>query len=258
MIDTHAHLNFPDLEADIDGVLERATAAGVSSFIIPGTGYETSVSGVALAERYKSVWAAVGVHPTDEESDQDRKLIEALLPHPRIVAIGEVGLDYFHLSGDAEEITRSKEIQKERLIHYCGLAKRHTLPLIVHSRECFDDIYTLLKEHASDLPFVIHCFVGSVDEARKWLDIGSTLSFTGIITYPKNTHLREVVAMVPQDRFMIETDAPFLPPAGHRGERCEPSFVRNVAECIAEVRGLSIDQVDEYTTATAREFFGIN
>jgi TatD DNase family protein len=257
MIDTHAHLNFPELQEDLSGVLARASEVGVSGYVIPGTGYETSVSGLDLARAHSSIWAGVGVHPTDNESSEDRSMIEALLPDPKVVAIGEVGLDYYHLPSEESERERLKKVQHERFIWYAGLAKKHGLPLIIHSRDCFEDMYALLKEHAPGQSFVIHCFTGGLQEANAWLDLGGTLSFTAIITYPKNTELREVVAHVPNNRFMIETDAPFLPPAGHRGEICEPKFVRTVAECIAEAKGLSFEQVDEYTTATATTFFKI-
>jgi len=255
MIDTHCHLNFPELAKELPEVLARAATAGVTGYIIPGTGLETSKSGIALAHEYPNIWAAVGIHPTDEEEKGERAAISKLSLDPRVVAIGEVGLDYFHLPTAPRERERVKDIQHNRLDFFIDLAKQRHLPLIIHSRDCFDDMFEVMKERTVGHPFVIHCFTGNWVEAKRWLDLGAHLSFTGIVTYPKNAELRDVVAQVPWDRCMVETDAPFLPPQGYRGQKGEPEYVRNVAECIAEVRGVDIAEVDRYTTATAERFF---
>jgi len=255
MIDTHCHLNFPELAKDLPAVLARAAEAGVRGYIIPGTGLGTSLSGIRLAHSHTNIWAAIGIHPTDDEEKHDRLALAELADDTQVVAIGEVGLDYFHLPTEVRERKRVKAIQHERFDYFIELAKQKNLPLIIHSRDCFDDMYAAVKEKAAGHPFVIHCFTGNWQEAARWLNLGAHLSFTGIVTYPKNTALREVVAQVPWDRCMLETDAPFLPPQGYRGQKGEPEYVRNVAECIAEVRGVAIDEVDRYTTATAERFF---
>jgi TatD DNase family protein len=256
MIDTHAHLNFPDLATDLDGVIDRAREAGIEGFVIPGTSLETSQQGIALAKTHNNMWAGVGVHPVDTEEIAEREVLTALLSEEKVVAIGEIGLDNYHLPGEPGERKRLQSVQEERFRFFAGLGLQHNLPLIIHSRDCFAEMYALLKE-LSIHHFVIHCFTGTWEEASAWLDLGGHLSFTGIITYPKNDELREVVKKVPANRFMLETDAPFLPPEGHRGEVGEPRFVHEVAECVAAARWLSLSEVDTRTTKTAEEFFGI-
>lgn len=258
MIDTHSHLNFPALNDDLEQVLARAHAAGVTGFVVPGTSAHSSAIGVTLASEYSDMWAAVGIHPTDTEEEGEREKIESLIGLPGVVAIGEVGLDYYHLPPDEDERERLKKVQHERLRYFIALAKHYGLPLIIHSRDCFEDMFTLMSREAQDVPFVIHCFTGTKEEAEKWLSIGGHISFTGIITYPKNSVLREVVAYVPWERLMIETDAPFLPPEKHRGELGEPQYVLDVARCVAECKGVTVEEVDTHTTATAQRFFGLN
>ena len=254
MIDTHAHLNFPDLAEDVKGILERASAVNVTTIIVPGTDVESSLSGVNLSAVYDNVWAAIGIHPSDVSgwNDDGRvKFKEALLGATPPVAIGEVGLDYYH---SIEE----KDLQQTVLREMALLAKENSLPLIIHCREAFDDCYGLLKEIAPGHPTVIHCFTDGKDEAFKWLDAGYLISLTGIITYKKNTALRDVVSALPLDRLMLETDAPFLAPEGHRGERCEPRFVANVAQCLADLFNTNLEYIDARTTQTAQQFFNIS
>ncbi len=261
MIDTHAHLNFPALHDDLEQVLARAHAAGVTGFVVPGTSAHSSAIGVTLASEYPDMWAGVGIHPTDTEEKGEREKIEELVELPGVVAVGEVGLDYYHLPSEEEhedEREHLKKVQHERLRFFIKLAKKHNLPMIIHSRDCFEDMFAILSREAKDVPFVVHCFSGTREEAEQYLSLGGHISFTGIITYPKNQVLREVVTYVPWERLMIETDAPFLPPEKHRGELGEPQYVMDVAQCVAECKGVTLAEVEEHTTATAQRFFGLN
>lgn len=261
MIDTHCHLQYPGLSEDVVSVLDRARAAGVTKVIVPGTGLTTSEEALVLSEKYANVYAALGVHPVDDEaSPDDAAAIRTLFASGKgkLVAVGEVGMDYYHLpTGDAE-IAKAKDEQVARLYQFTQLARELNLPLIIHSRECFSDLYARLREWVPNHKTVIHCFVGNQEEADMWLDLGYHLSFTNILTYPKNGELREVAARVPAGRFMLETDAPFLPPRTRRGGLCEPSDVVSVAECLAEVRGETLASISEQTTSTAESFFGLN
>ena len=258
MIDTHVHLNFPELLPNLEAVLERAADAGVNAFVVPSVSAESSVSSVELSAKYATIFAAIGVHPTDVDQhtpEDQEKLIGLLQSEKKIVAIGEVGLDYYHLEGleTAAKVEAYKDRQKNLFKEMIAMAVSHKLPLIIHSREAFADTKTILA--GSLHPAVIHCFTGTWEEAKAWLDLGCLLSFTGIITYKKNEALREVVAKVPLDRLMLETDAPYLAPEGFRGTTGEPKFVRQVAECIADVKGLTLEEIDRITTQTSQQFF---
>lgn len=252
MIDTHAHLNFPDLAADLDGVLDRAQSAGVEHIIVPAVDIASSTSSIELSKKYSNISACVGLHPSDVKADwqETKKALEELLYGDEYVtSIGEVGLDYYHY----EET--GKEHQQAVFRAMIQMAIDNNLPLIVHSREAFTDTYNILKDLASNHPVVVHCFYGSKEEAEAWLDLGFHLSLTGILTFKKNGDLRVVAKNLPLDRIMLETDAPYLAPEGFRGQTCEPLHLMETARCLAEIRGLTVDQIDEATTATALEFF---
>lgn len=253
MIDTHAHLNFPELESQLSAVLDRAKQVRVQYCVIPGTNPANSAKAVALAKQNRQLFAAVGVHPNEDESADQPDQIESLIQAGRVVAIGEVGLDHYRLPATNPEAT--KQIQEMRFAGYLEMARRHDLPVIIHSRNCFDDAYRMMKTVGSGLRFVIHCFSGTQAEAEKWLDLGGFLSFTAIITYPKNTDLREIAAWVPIDRFMLETDAPFLAPQSRLGQLCEPSFLIETAQTLAEARKCDLSELDQLTTANAIRFF---
>lgn len=262
MIDTHCHLNFPELESQIADVMKRANEAGVTKFVVPSTGIETATSSVNLSEIYPAVKTAIGVHPVHAHEfnhDDMPQLVDYVEGINGVVAIGEVGLDYYHMEDckTEEEKEARKQLQQVFFIEMITLAKDYHLPLIIHSREAFDDTLQILEEQAPNHPVVIHCFTGTKEEAQKWLDMGYLLSFTGIITYKKNDALREVVKMVPLEQLMLETDAPFLAPEGHRKETCEPMYVRDVAQCVAGIKGITLEEVDEVTTETAESFFSI-
>lgn len=262
MIDTHSHLNFPELRQDLASVLSRAGEVGVEKIVVPSTNTEDSAEAVALAQAEPMIYAAIGIHPLHayEYNEKDRgSLHELLLKKSRVVSMGEVGLDYYHFeeSDPVEAIEAKKRVQQNVFLEMVSLAKEHQLPLIIHSREAFDDTKNILAQEAYNHPTVIHCFTGSSEQAAAWMEQGCHISLTGIITYKKNEALREMVKDLPLDRLMIETDAPYLPPEGRRGKTCEPADVRAVAECIAQVKGVSFEEVDEITTATAKAFFKV-
>lgn len=261
MIDTHCHLNYDPLATDVAGVLERARAAGVDRVIVPGTSRETSDSAVELAGQFDTVWAGVGIHPSDAHTatEADLERIRTLMLNPRVVAVGEVGLDYFHFEGlSDDEISARKAMQQALLREMIALACEHDKPLIIHSRDCFNDLYDILKRDAIGMKVVVHCFTGTADEAQAWLDLGFYLSVTGIITYKNATSLREVVSTIPWERLMVETDAPYLTPLGFKGQSCEPSMVVSVAEMVAGLKQVSITEADERTTSTAERFFTLH
>jgi TatD DNase family protein len=259
MIDTHCHLQYPGLAENVDVVLATASQAGVEKIVVPGTNLQSSKEAIQLSQRYPQVFAAVGSHPVHEEGEEQETFEafeELLISTPqKVVAIGEVGMDYYHLPSSNSEALKAKKQQVEKLQFFIKLAKQYNLPLIIHSRDCFEDLYQLLKESAANHPTVIHCFVGSKREAKAWLDLGYHLSFTNILTYSKNADLREVAAWLPVGTFMLETDAPFLAPRNKRGV-CEPVDVVNVADCLAIARGKTLAEIAAETNQTAERFFG--
>lgn len=251
MIDSHCHLNLDPLTLDVAGALERAAAAGVGRVVVPGVDIESSEEGIRLAGLHDTVFAAVGVHPCHSwEAGTEEALIGLLERNPMIRAVGEIGLDYFHLADSPEKVAQEANFRTQIL-----LAQRFAKPIIIHCREAFADTYAILTEMAAGYPVVIHCCTATADEAEQWLALGYHLSFTGIITYPKNADLRAVTAATPWERMLLETDAPYLAPQKFRGHSCEPAFVAEVAACIAEARGCSLEDVDRRTTAATEKFF---
>jgi len=264
MIDTHCHLTYEPLLGKINEVLERAKADGVLGIIVPGTGLLNSQTTVDVSKNYANVWAGVGIHPCEAYKEKKGwvKELEDLIKKERqsIVMIGEVGLDYYHFEDCQSELDKSKriQVQKTAFLQQICLARKYKLPLCIHSRMAFSDTYRILREEAQGVSTVIHCFSGTYDEAKQWLAMGYMLSLTGMITYKKNDQLREMVKAIPMDRIMVETDAPFLPPEGFRGEICEPRFVKEVVSCIAQCKGLTFAEVERITTDNAIRFFSIS
>ena len=244
MIDTHCHLNDPVFTADVSGVVERARLAGVTKIVVPGVNAESSIVSVKLAEQFAGqVFAAIGIQPSEAETSAP------LLSELPAVAIGEVGLDYYR-----PEENPTKEIQEKVFREMITLAKTRRLPLIVHSRDAFDDTKGILKEMAPEFGVVIHCFTGTSAEAAQWLDMSYHISVTGIITFKNSGTLRDMVSGLPLERLMTETDAPSLAPEGFRGQTCEPWHVSKVSECLDQIFG---KPTAEITTRTAEQFFHI-
>ena len=252
LIDSHCHLDFEALANDIDGVMARAAAAGVSGMVTISTAVEKFSTYAGLAERYPNVWCSVGTHPhhADQELHITTDNLVRLSAHPRCVAIGEAGLDYFYDNAP-------KEAQKTGLLRHIAAARITGLPLVIHSRKCDDDMAAILKEESANgaFPFLLHCFTAGPDLARTALDLGGYISFSGIITFRNAEEIRDVAKFVPADRYLVETDAPYLAPIPHRGESNEPSFVRHTAEKVAEVRGISLEQLGAETTANFARLF---
>lgn len=260
MIDTHAHLQLRE-RAERGELIERAKKAGVSKIVNVACTLREMGDCLALADEHETIWTTVGIHPTElsENIEQDlERVAEYARREKKVVAIGEIGLDYYH-------DLFSHDLQKAFLVGQLNIAQSLRLPAILHCRAgknpgeneaAFLDLIEILEK----LRFargVAHCFSGNAIEAEKLLDLGLLLSFTGVITYPKNEELREIVKKTPLDRILIETDSPFLPPSAHRGQKNEPAFVVEVAKTIAEVKGVALAEVDQMTTQNAERFFGI-
>ena len=283
LIETHAHLDYPDFAPDFEDVLRRATEAGVTRIITIGTSIESSQRAVALAEKYPSVFAVIGVHPTYvEESGEDVITpLRELAANPRVVALGETGLDYHRLPSaelakerkDTQILVKalqtSTEQQLEAEIHdgaykskqaslfeqQLDLAVELGLNVVIHQRDAWQDTLDIMRPYAGKVRGVFHCFGGSIEQANEVLDLDHLVSFTGIVTFKNGANVREVASQVPLWKFMVETDCPYLAPVPFRGKRCEPAHTRIVAETIANARGISIDELAAATTETAEKFF---
>jgi TatD DNase family protein len=256
LVDSHCHLDEERFDIDRDAVIARAKAAGVTRMITIGASgsMQANYDAVALSEQDSGIYATVGVHPHDAKSMSDSVLAELaeLARRPKVVGIGETGLDYYY-----DNSPRPRQQEAFRL--HVGLARDLGLPIVVHLRDAYDDAADLLREErAQEVGGVIHCFSGDRADARRFLDLGFDISFSGIVTFKTAVELREVAAMVPADRFMIETDAPFLAPVPHRGKRNEPAFVVHTAELIAAVRRQALATVVENATATTVRRFRLS
>lgn len=253
LIDTHCHLTMPDFDADRSDVIQRAIDAGISHMITIGTDIEDSKSAIALAEEHEFIYAAVGVHPhdvkdiTDTESFSDT--IKKLASKKKVVALGETGLDYHYMHSPAE-------IQQEHFRLEINLAKSLGLPVIVHSREAKEDTLRILKEEKVEVTGgVLHCFSGDMDMAEKALNMGLYISFSGVITFRNAKKMPDIVKAIPLNRILIETDAPFLTPVPHRGKRNEPAYVKYMAEKIADIKGISLEELGKTITDNAARLF---
>jgi TatD DNase family protein len=267
-IDSHAHLEGTRYDIDRDEVLARAKQSGVEAYLAIGNGDgpETANCGIQLAEKYDGkpeyprIWASVGVHPHEASLANEAADAQMLqwARNPKVIAWGEIGLDYFY--------DRSpREIQKAVFLRQMELARTAKLPIIIHCRpaenseNAWDDCLSMIAEHwtSSGLAGILHCFTGSVEHARRALDMGFMISFAGNITFPKAQPIRDAARMVPLDRMLIETDSPYLAPIPHRGQRNEPAFVKEVARQIGELRGAPAEEIGSLTTQNFYRFFGL-
>jgi len=253
LIDSHCHLDEPRFADDCDAVVARAVTAGVTRMVTIGAsdGVQSNYAALAVAERYPSVWATVGVHPHDARLVSPAVLdeVERLARHPKVVAIGETGLDYYYDNSP-------RPAQQDAFRQFVGVARRLALPLVIHLRDAYDDALAILRdERATDVGGVVHCFSGDRRVATAFLDLGFDLSFSGVVTFKTADELRAVARLVPADRYMVETDAPFLAPVPHRGRRNEPAFLVHTAAAVAAARGVAVDTVATQAGATtARRF----
>jgi TatD DNase family protein len=255
--DTHAHLDYPDYAADLNDVVARAQASGISKVISIGTSLESSRRAVQLAEKFPGVFAAVGWHPTEAAKAPDdlRPALRELAKHPKVVAIGETGLDYHRLPGGDPENARYKQRQAEVFQQQLEVAIEFGLNCIIHQRDSFDDTLAQLKPYAAKVRGVFHCFGENVERMKRVLEIGSLVSFTGIVTFKNGQNVRDTVAATPPDKFMLETDCPYLAPVPYRGKRCEPAYVKEISETVAQVRNCPLEELSAATCRTAGEFF---
>lgn len=251
-IDSHCHLNYQGLAEDQPGVLERARAAGVEAMVNISTRASEWDSVIATAEREPDVMASVGIHPheADLHPDMQTETLVAKAAHPKVVAIGETGLDYFYDHSDRER-------QRQCFRAHIAAARETGLPLIVHTRDAEDDSYAILAEEMGKgaFPALIHCFTGSRGFADKVLELGLYVSISGIVTFKNALDLQETAKAIPADRLLIETDSPFLAPVPHRGKTCEPAFVADTARFLAALRGESVEALGEATSANFRRLF---
>jgi len=252
LIDSHCHLDFEALSSDLDGVLARAAAAGVTGMVTISTRVENFSTYAGLAERCENVWCSVGTHPHNAHEELHIEVDELvrLSAHPRCVAIGEAGLDYFYDNAP-------RDAQATGLRRHIAAARITGLPLVIHSRQADDDMAAIIEEETGQgaFPFVLHCFTAGMDLAQRALDLGGYVSFSGIITFKNAEEIREVARIVPADRYLVETDAPYLAPIPHRGQSNEPSFVRHTAEKLADIRGISLNQLGTESTANFGRLF---
>lgn len=253
LIDTHAHIHDPRFDSDREAVIDRARSAGVDVMVTVGTDLENSRAAVALAEQHSFIYATVGVHPHEVKDLTAETLAElrVLAEHPRVVAYGEIGLDYYYDHSP-------RDIQRDRFSDQLSIARELNLPIVIHTRDAQEDTLAILKEEWKDRPGVFHCFTGDPAYATEALQLGFMVSFSGIVTFPKATELREAVRVVPLDRLLIETDCPYLAPVPHRGKRNEPSYLPAVAEIIAaEKSPTSLDEIARISSDNAKQLFGI-
>ncbi|MBI4326983.1 MAG: TatD family hydrolase [Chloroflexi bacterium] len=260
--DTHAHLDYPDYADDFPQVIERAQAGGIAKMICIGTDLESSRRAIRLSEQYPCLYAAVGWHPSHaaEAPDDLRPALRELARHPKVVAIGETGLDYHRLpskkaegtvADDEQYMTKQASIFQQQL----EVAAECGLNAVVHQRDSLEDALAQLTPYAGRVRGVFHCFTNDEAALQRILAIGSLVSFTGIVTFKNAQNVREVLAATPLDQFMLETDCPFLAPLPYRGKRCEPAYVREIAQVVAQVKQCSVEELSRATCATAEKFF---
>ena len=252
LIDSHCHLNYEGLVERQDQVLENARARGVAGFLNISTRQREWGEIIAVAEREPDVWASVGVHPHEADAHPDlgaAALVEAA-DHPRVIAIGECGLDYYYDKSD-------RAAQRERFEAHMEAARQSGLPLVVHTRDAEDDTAEILERAVKEqkVTGVLHCFTGSAELARKGLDLGLYVSLSGIVTFKNAQGLQAIAKWLPADQMLVETDSPFLAPVPHRGQKCEPAFVADTAAFVAELRGEPLEQLAHATTANFFKLF---
>jgi len=265
MVDVHCHLNFVKFENDFDAVIKRATDAGVKKIINVGTSIESSQKAVILAKDYKNLYAIVGVHPHHADKLEKGWIseIEKLAKQPKVVAIGEVGIDYFSYKSNG---IVNPDLQKEIFIKQIELSIKLKLPLQIHGRKAAKNIIDILISYKNDFlnpPGMFHCMAGDIAYLKKVLDLGFYVGFDGNITYQglapgEDTKLPVLVKYAPIERIVVETDAPYLTPEPHRGSRNEPSYAIITADSIAKIKGVSFDEVDRITTANTQKLFTFN
>ncbi len=281
LIDTHAHLDFPEFAEDLEDVLLRAKQAGVERIITIGTTLQSSRKAIQLAKRYPQIYASVGIHPNSASQEREDFLseLEEMAKHPKVVAIGETGLDYHRLPSKQEDAEVSqatfgaatfgtmeteihdeaeKAAQSTAFEKHLGLAAAAGKSVVIHQRDAWEDTIEVLRKYSTRVRAVIHCFDARLAQAQEVVDLGHFVSFAGIVTFENDSEVRKAAKSVPIERIMVETDAPYFAPAPNRTKRCEPAFLRETAAFIANLRGMSLAAFAAQTTQNAQEFFGLN
>lgn len=253
LIDSHTHIQVSQFDHDREEMLQRAVEAGVTHILIIGINLETSLAAVELAEKNNHLYATVGMHPHNavDFTSEILSTYRDLLRHPKVIALGEIGLDYYR---DLSPRNTQKDVFEKQL----DLAEETGMPIVIHNRDAYDDILPILEKRKGQLRGVLHCFTGDVELLQKSLEIGFHIGIGGIVTYPKATDVQLVAKEVPIDRLLIETDCPWLTPQFRRGKRNEPAYVRAVAEKIAELRNTSVETVGEMTSGNFFSLFGVD
>jgi TatD DNase family protein len=264
LIDTHAHLDYSDYDPDRAEVIARATDAGVTEIISIGTRIDSSMRAVELAENFPNIWATVGIHPCEVEGtpylapgDAVERL-RALAQSNRVVAIGEIGLDYHHLPENPAAVEANKKLQADLFRRQLELTAELGLNAVIHQRDSWDDTLKILGDFTGKVRGVFHCFGGTIEQAREVIALGHLVSFTGIVTFKNARQVQATAQDIAFDQFMVETDCPYLAPVPDRGKRCEPAHTRRVAVQIAQLRGVALEEITARTTETARKFFEFN
>lgn len=252
-VDSHCHLNFPELAANLDEVLANMKNNAVTHALCVGVTLEAFPQILALAESQANIYASVGVHPDNEvETEPTQAMLVELARHPRVIAIGETGLDYYRLKGDLEW-------QRERFRTHIRAAIESGKPLIIHTREAAPDTLRIMAEEGADrIGGVMHCFTESLEVAQAAMELGFYISFSGIVTFKNAKNVKEVACRIPLERMLIETDAPYLAPVPYRGKLNQPAYVKHVAEEIASLQGIPLEQVAQQTTANFRHLFKLD
>jgi TatD DNase family protein len=245
LVDSHCHLDFPDFKDDLEGVVARAKAAGVGHFVTISTRVRQQPELVAIAERFPEVYCSVGTHPHNAHEELEigaAQLVERTR-HPKVVAIGEAGLDYHYDNSP-------RDAQEQGFRAHIAAARETGLPLVIHAREADDDVARILRDETSKgaFPAVLHCFTAGRDLAMTAIGLGLYISFTGILTFKRSDDLRAIAAELPADRILVETDSPYLAPGKYRGKRCEPAYVVETAKVLADVRKVTPDEIASQTT----------
>jgi TatD DNase family protein len=245
LVDSHCHLDFPDFQEELEAVVARAEAAGVGRMVTISTRVRRHPDLLRIVDKFPNVFCSIGTHPhqAHEELDVSVEDLIAATKHPKVVAIGEAGLDYHYDYSP-------RDAQEEGFRRHIAAARATGLPLVIHAREADDDVAKILREEMARgaFPAVLHCFTGSRELAFTGIELGLYLSFTGILTFKKSDELRAIAAALPADRILVETDSPYLAPGKHRGKRCEPAYVVETARVLAEIRGVTPDEIAKQTT----------
>lgn len=253
LIDSHCHLNYKGLVEEQEAVLERARAAGIGGFLNISTRQSEWEAVIATAERHADVWATVGIHPheADEHADLGEGALLEATRHPKVIGIGETGLDYYYDHSD-------REVQQALFRTHIRVSRETGLPLVIHTRDAEDDTTRIIEEEMGEgaFPALIHCFTASAGFGARMVELGLTISLSGIVTFKSARDLQGFASEIPADRLLVETDSPFLAPVPHRGKTCEPAYTADTAKFVANLRGVSVEELAEQTSANFRKLFG--